>query len=65
MFETLKHIVRALTRWINRGVDLMTCHHCLYAYLGVVYYLGCVGIIGKDTVAELATAIYFALSARG
>ncbi len=65
MFESLKTALRRLIRSLEKAADRLTCHHALYAYLALAYGLGCAGVIGKDLVAELATAIYFTLSMRG
>ena len=65
MFESLKPAARCVNRALKNAADLLTCHKALYAYLALAYGMGCAEVIGKDLVAELATAIYFALSMRG
>lgn len=65
MFEFVKAAFQHLRATLEKGADLLTCHHALYAYLALIYGLGCAGVITKEFVAELATAVYFALSMRG
>lgn len=65
MFETIKMKIRQLTAFCKKGADQATTHRALYVYLAGTYYLGCVGMIEKDTVAQIVTAIYFSLAGRG
>lgn len=58
-------MLNAIRNFARRVIDAVTCHHALYGYLAATYYLGCTGLIPKEQVAEIATAIYFVLSARG
>lgn len=57
VLETLKSKAAA----ISRGV---WCHRTAYAGLAVIYGAGCAGLVDKDTVAQVATALYVALTAQ-
>ena len=57
LFETLKTSTTELARGL-------WCHRTAYAGLAIIYGAGCFGLVDKDTVAQVATAIYVALSAQ-
>ncbi|MEO1778227.1 MAG: hypothetical protein AAFU63_05495 [Pseudomonadota bacterium] len=40
------------------------CHRAAYAGLAVIYGAGCLGLVDKDVVAQVTTALYVALTAQ-
>lgn len=64
MFETIKEATRHMARGWDNTVAFATSHKALYGYLGLTCYLGCIGVMGKDQVAQISAALYFFLSAR-
>ncbi|MEL7260023.1 MAG: hypothetical protein AAGK69_01520 [Pseudomonadota bacterium] len=42
----------------------MWCHRAAYAGLAAIYGAGCLGLVDKDVVAQVTTALYVALTAQ-
>ncbi len=55
--ERIKTSVKAVCKSI-------WCHRVAYAGLAVAYGAGCMGWIDKDTVAQIVTGLYIALTAQ-
>ena len=45
-------------------VSTVWCHRTAYAGLAAIYGAGCMGLVDKDVVAQVATALYVALTAQ-
>lgn len=57
MLNQLKTIVK------THGCTLW-CHRITYAGLALAYGAGCLGLIDKETVAQIATALYCTMVAQ-
>ncbi len=57
MIEQLAKVTEKLTKAI-------WCHRAAYAGLAAIYGAGCLGLVDKDTVAQVATALYVAITAQ-
>ena len=57
MFEQLKEKMKSI------GAAVWS-HRASYAGLALAYGAGCLGVIDKDAVAQIATAIYLAMVAQ-
>lgn len=57
MFEQIRKV-------IMRVAEIVWCHRAAYACLAVAYGAGCAEWIDKDTVGQIATAIYMAMAAQ-
>ena len=57
MFNRLQHNVAKIT-------STVWCHRTAYAGLAAIYGAGCMGLVDKDVVAQVATALYMALTAQ-
>ena len=55
MFEQLKKTVVGVAKAV-------WCHRAAYAGLALAYGAGCAGWIDKDTVSQIATAMYVAIT---
>ena len=50
-----------MKRWIVKIGKTMWSHRASYAGLAMAYGAGCVGLVDKGVVAQIATAIYVAM----
>lgn len=57
--KTLIETLKAKSIPLVRG---LWCHRASYAALAALYGAGCLGWVDKDTVAQMATALYVALT---
>ncbi len=62
--ERLKTLTVAMRRMTAKLAKAIWCHRMAYAGLAVAYGAGCAGLIDKDMVAQIATALYIALTAQ-
>jgi len=57
MSEQLAKVTEKLTKAV-------WCHRTAYAGLAAIYGAGCLGVVDKDIVSQVATALYVALTAQ-
>ncbi len=58
MFEQLNEKMKVICKG-------MWCHRFAYAGLAAAYGAGCLGVIDKETVAQIVTGLYVAMVAQG
>jgi len=57
-------MIERLKTLMTKAAATLWCHRISYASLAAIYSAGCFGLVDKETVAQVATALYIALGAQ-
>ncbi|MEO0936546.1 MAG: hypothetical protein AAFY38_00155 [Pseudomonadota bacterium] len=57
-------MIERLKTLMTKVAAAIWCHRVSYASLAAIYGAGCFGLVDKETVAQVATALYVAISAQ-